>query len=144
MKKNAFSMLELLTVVAIISILISMVASFVHAVRRQSYIATAMTETRQIAQAIKAHWIAYNSFPGNWPTGSTVPLTKDVAEKLNLETSAFNFQTGGDEDDAMLDPWGRPYLITIPDPKTIEEMEPETYQTTVHFMNTEMFYHHAY
>ena len=134
----------MLMVVAIISILLSLLAAAVHGARRRSYTAIAMTESQQIAEAIKSHWIAYGKWPGNWPVGAETKVTRAVAEVLKLETSNYSFEAGGEEDDALLDPWGRPYMIKIPEPVAFDDAVPDVYQTNIHFMNTEMFYYHEY
>jgi len=139
MKRKAFSLLEMMMVVAIISILLSLLAAAVHGARRRQYTAQAMAETNQIIQAIKTYWIAY----GTLPNGIGQYVTRDVAEQLKLETSEYSFEAGGTAEDALLDPWGRKYEIRFPTPED-PDVKKEIYQTNIHFMNTEMFYYHEY
>lgn len=146
-----FSLIELLAVIAIISILVGMIGTAAHLARIRAYSTLARMEAQQVATAFKSYWVV----KGQWPTGydevDTKPLKKTeldssglmgktsmgqgtVAETPFLEISEENFTN-----DEYLDPWGHPYTVTIV--KTEEVAETETFQVVVGFINAERYYY---
>ena len=57
--RHAFSLIELLVVVAIISILVGMVSVAASSARQNAYRARAQAEVRELSNALKAYWITY-------------------------------------------------------------------------------------
>ncbi len=148
-----FSLIELLAVIAIISILAGMIGVAAHSARMRAYSTLARMEAQQIATAFKSYWVV----KGQWPTvfregfKPAKALTKadlfasdlmgggtaqgDVTSSPFLEISEESF-AGGEE---YLDPWGHAYTLKI-DP-TVEVTEPETFQVVVGFINAERYYY---
>ena len=128
--KKAFTLIELLVVVAMIAIILGALTTSVSSARKRAQIQKATAEVKIISQAI----LAYE----NWDRGNELPTMEDrPADSSSLgfllgEGSSMSgdripallmaqLKTGGQ----MLDPWGRPYKITIrsgsiPSTKTLD------------------------
>ncbi len=148
-----FSLIELLTVTAIISILAGMIGVAAHSARIRAYSTLARMEAQQIATAFKSYWVTKGKWPSGYDGGGGYdgPLTKAmlfasdlmgggtgpnaVTSSPFLEISDETF--GGGEE--YLDPWGHPYTVKI-DP-TVEVEQPETFQVVVGFINAERYYY---
>ena len=121
---SAFTIIELLTVIAIIGILTGMIGSAAYAARQSGYKAQAETEARELANACRSYWIASGSWRGGsqWPAkGVGGEITKDgaiysaltgdnPANTVFLEFDEERFE--GDEG-KYLDPWGNPYVVSF-------------------------------
>ena len=124
--KNGFTIVELLTVIAILLILIGAIATSLTSARRRTMIQQAISEAQQLTDAI----LAYENFvkPGSGDSplekkakDSWLPATEDdMAFVLGRESMPngqegdvpvlFNGAvTGG----SIRDPWGRPYQYRI-------------------------------
>jgi prepilin-type N-terminal cleavage/methylation domain len=145
MKRQAFSLIELLTVVAIISIVVAMVSLAAHSARMRAYTVSATTEAQQISMAFKSYWVAYGKWPNSFQNHDG-PLTWSKLENsgllggddgtapfLQIEESNFDPSNG------YLDPWGQPYNVKIVSETEIETKE--IYQVIVQFDNTENAYY---
>lgn len=118
--RNAFTLIEILVVVCVITILIGLTASATFSARRKASVSAATTEVEQLAAACKAYRVGNPE--GAWPHptgGAWVDAKRDVLKKL----------LGGDGADGLpalldipeerlegseglyLDPWGNPYQI---------------------------------
>lgn len=136
MRRNAFSLIELLTVTAIIAILVGMISSAAFAARQQAYRAQAQTESRELANALRSYWVTY----GNWPPelqGKTNVVSIGKEEMLSLiadpgmvtkgngwnkrrivffDVSDKSFgNDNADGKNRFLDPWGNAYRVALSD-----------------------------
>ncbi len=150
-ERTGFSLIELLTVTAIISILASMIGIAAHSARMRAYSTLARMEGGQIAMAFKSYWVAKGKWPSEYDGGYDGPLTKTMLFRSDLMgsgTSSGNVTSspfleiseetfaGGEE---YLDPWGHAYTVKID--ATVEVEEPETFQVVVGFVNSERYYY---
>ncbi len=127
MSKRGFSLIELLTVVAIIGILAGMIGTASFAARRQAYSAQAQAEIRELSNACKAYYIAFGEWPGE---GRDLEITQEGSIYKNLtgdndaKISFFEFDVGRfEEGGPYLDPWGKPYLVSFDSETTIERSQ---------------------
>ena len=119
--KKAFTLIELMVVVAMIMILISVLSVSVAQARQRARIAKATQETKELTNAILAYeqyapnrslesvatgggWAECNEGSLKMVLGGT---TGDNGERIPVLFNAA--LTGG----RMLDPWGRPYELMI-------------------------------
>lgn len=115
--REAFTLLELMLVIAVISILMSMLGAAAYSARQRAYTTTAAAEAQQIAAAFKSYYLAHHAWPGYWAGGkSYAALTQQNLDPLiggksgdgvvYLDISDFRF-----EDGVFVDPWGKPYEV---------------------------------
>ncbi len=147
-----FSLIELLTVTAIIAILVGMIGSAAFAARHSAYRAKAQAEVRELANAMKSYWLAF----GEWPEG-VVPGGPNNAIAIGrhnlaglrgnnprnivfLELSDHQFGMANDgRTDMFIDPWGNPYEMFFAD----AELERTSfYRTTVAPPMANRYRHH--
>ncbi len=110
----AFTLLELMLVIAVIGILMSMIGAAAYTARQRAYATTATAEVQQIAAAFKSYYLANHKWPGDWDGGAAyADLTKKNLAPLignegivYLDLSDFRL-----EGDVFLDPWGNPYQV---------------------------------
>ncbi len=138
MRKKKFTLVEMLTVIAIIGVLAGILIPTITISKRRAQEATAKTEVSSIVAAIKAYRQQYNKLPlkltkqnNNKPTGKVTPDEYvDFMEMLcGKNVSGTNprqtkFLTPRAKDSAKagggtvvpavwLDPWGREYRIFL-------------------------------
>lgn len=88
---RAFTLVELLIVIAVIAVLAALIFPVVGAVKRQSFIRAAQGELAQLQTAIERYKSAYGFYP---PTGVNGPLTNELFFELAGTTNnAGEFQT---------------------------------------------------
>ena len=117
---SAFTLIELLAVIAIIGILAGMIGSATYAARQSSYRAQAEAEAREIANACRTYWMASGSWKGgsSWP-GDSGAITSDseIYRRLAGENPSkavfLEFDEARIADDGYLDPWGNPYMVVF-------------------------------
>ena len=118
--RAAFTIIELLAVVSIISILMGMIGAASYAARQKAYRAQANTEVREIANACRAYWIAFGTWPGGM-SGTTETIKKGGAiynaltgnnptKVVFLQLDEERFEGDGGD---YLDPWGNAYEVTF-------------------------------
>ncbi len=142
-KAGGFSLIELLAVTAIISIVAGMIGVAAINARQKTYATIARTEVQQIAQALKAHWVAKGEWPKGFPPGQDTGLSADAIRESGLRGEADGnvyLELSNDrlEDGFFLDPWGHPYFVEIDE--VTETKDQETYQITVSFANSDKYY----
>lgn len=145
MRKKNFTLVEMLTVIAIIGVLAGILVPTVMVAKRKSQEAKAKTEVSSIIAAIKAYRQQYNKLPTALAVNGAVPTTKDEYEdfmimlggnfdssvaanaalkKANPRKTKFltprakkTVTASGDtwDEAAWLDPWERPYHIIMDD-----------------------------
>jgi len=147
---TGFSLIELLTVTAIISIIAGMIGIASHSARQRAYATQARLEAQEVATAFRSYWVAYGRWPTGFDGGYNGALTRSKLFESDLmgaagssgktrspflEISEKDFY--GSED--YLDPWGNPYRLLI---KRTEEVEQaEQFQVVVSFVNAEKHYY---
>ena len=87
-KAGGFSLIELLAVTAIISIVAGMIGVAAINARQKAYATIARTEVQQIAQALKAHWVAKGEWPKGFPPGQDTGLSADAIRESGLRGEA--------------------------------------------------------
>lgn len=113
----AFTLLELMLVIAVIGILMGMVGAAAYSARQRAYAAKATAETQQIATAFKAYYLAHQEWPGAWKNGKAfTELTENNLEPLigGGEDGIVYLDVNADafEDGRFVDPWGNPYEVS--------------------------------
>lgn len=120
--RSAFTLIELLAVIAIIGILAAMFGSAAFSARQTAYRAQASTEARELSSACQSYWIASGAWEGGsrWP-GESGTVKKDSAlyKALTGDNPAKIVFMNFDEirldadDNEFLDPWGHPYEVAF-------------------------------
>jgi len=128
---HAFTLMEMLVVLAVIGLLMGLLFPALMRARESARITRARAEITTLQQAWQAYWNVYKEFPPFTEMG-----TDAVAELGggNLHGIAFMEFDVRHENEGFLDPWGNPYRITL-----IKDAAPETkwtYKTRVHCVNT--------
>jgi prepilin-type N-terminal cleavage/methylation domain-containing protein len=130
---RAFTLIELLTVMAIIAILAAISFGVVGAVRKRAAIGQAKAQLSSLALALEAYKLQYGDYPQattgtSWPGGLSSNETKflqaligkrgptgaNITGKNFIEISKFSLSsTGGDplttDTITLIDPWGGDY-----------------------------------
>lgn len=110
--RSAFTLMELLTVIAIIAVLAGLLFPALNASRRAAKEGKAKVQINQIQTALKAY---YNEY-AVWPSGTQI--TNRVLWALALSGNATNnprkivfmeFKTGDTNSAGILDPWGQSF-----------------------------------
>lgn len=128
--RRGFTLIEILTVVCIITVLIGLTANATFSARQKANKSAATTEAEQISAAFKAYQIRHMQWPIE-TKGAWVPLTRQNLAKIVgdakdpagnktvlLDIPNARFEVGYDHkhnkvDDAYCDPWGNVYEIWI-------------------------------
>lgn len=117
--KNAFTLVELLVVMAIIAVIAGSMTTAVSASMKRAKAARAVTETREITNAI----LAYQNYDENGSlenysmenkdaSESTLPFILGKVQSRGVDVPIlYNAAVSGRGQ--ILDPWGRPYKVTI-------------------------------
>ncbi len=116
---RAFTLIELLIVIAIIGILMGLLFPAVNGVIETAKRTTAKNDAVQIANAIRAYETEYGSFPVTNATDTTLDVDGVFLEALTgsstnnntrgivfIETNAWKKGKGGVTNGAWKDPWG--------------------------------------
>lgn len=119
---RAFTLIELLTVIAIIAILVGITFGVIKGVNERAAIGQAKAELAVLAQALEAYKKQYGDYPQTVERavflqsliGKKGPKGDPISGKAFIETSRFTFNssTANPFSDAavyLVDPWGRQY-----------------------------------
>ena len=147
--QRAFTLIELLTVIAVIGVLAGLLMVAVTAARDKARRTKAMGETRELAKAWKSYWVLYGDSLG-WPVGygGSNVLMNAAAMKILLAA----------EDDVTWNPQGIIFIDAPPDATVNGFRDPwnnlytvdfssksiagkEHYETTVFFPSKKRYYH---
>ncbi len=107
-RKNGFSLIELIAVVAILGILAAVVAPKIFDQPGKARIAKAKTEIGSIMAALQIYKLENFNFP------STDQGLMALVEQPTGDPEAPNWQAGGYLDKLPKDPWGRDYGFMSP------------------------------
>jgi len=128
-KSSAFTLIELLIVIAIIGILMSLLFPAVNGVMDTARKAQAANDVTQIATAITAYQTEY----GQWPTNASASAQDVGGNFLNalmgtnsrqiifLEVSDAKGKKSGITNNVFVDPWGNAYKYVI-DPNYLSQV----------------------
>jgi prepilin-type N-terminal cleavage/methylation domain-containing protein len=136
-KRIGFTLIEMLTVTAIIAILMGMIGAATFAARQRAYQAQAQTEVRELAAALRSYWLTYGAWPPEVQAFNDVTAFKSASKDLllslmadpsmDMSTTGCNkrrivFMQLGDkhfgtdnnnQKDVYLDPWGNAYEMAF-------------------------------
>ncbi|MFA6961879.1 MAG: prepilin-type N-terminal cleavage/methylation domain-containing protein [Opitutaceae bacterium] len=120
---RAFTLIELLTVIAIIAILAAITFGVVKGVNERAAIGQAKTEISVLSSSLESYKKIYGDYPQTTDPavflqsliGKKGPGGADMTQKNLLELSKFTLSTSGGDPFAtpsltLVDPWGRNYL----------------------------------
>jgi prepilin-type N-terminal cleavage/methylation domain-containing protein len=135
-RRVGYTLIELLTVLAIIGMLASMlVGGAIHA-RKKARIAKAQSEVKELSKAWKAYWMVYKKWPKSCEGQRNVKMTVDKMSILtgvmsmdNERALAFMQVDPGVMVNGFIDPWGKLYQVDF-DISNVPQPE-DVYQTTV-------------
>ena len=120
--RTAFTLVELMVVVAIIAVLVAAMTTSIAAAKQRAKIQKATSEVKIISQAI----LAYENFRQHGNDRFELPVMND--KQADSSSLGFLLGEGGSTESgkipalvlaslsgsgAMLDPWGNPYLVKI-------------------------------
>lgn len=141
MKRKGYSLIEMLTVIAIIGILVGLLIAGLAYARQKAKIAKCKAEVRQLSVAWKTYWLVY----GSWPPGC-------ANQNKEMDGSIMQVLMGGPNDNTQKiifldlgtnvlgngfkDPWGHVYKVDFR--KTTAPMV-DWYESTVAFPNRRMY-----
>ncbi|MDA3923738.1 MAG: prepilin-type N-terminal cleavage/methylation domain-containing protein [Kiritimatiellae bacterium] len=111
---NAFTLVEMLVVLGMISILMGVTFTGIGKARTQAKVAKANSEVRTLMNA----WLAYEASYDDWPvaiTGTDIDAVESNIKELLGENGSpvfLNAQLSGNPL-AFRDPWGNPYQFRL-------------------------------
>jgi len=114
-KSNAFSLIEMLVVLAMISILMGVTFSGIGKARTRARVAKANSEVRSLMNA----WLAYESSYDDWPVDIEGEDIDAYAENIAPLLGKGNDGDGSVYLNATIkagafrDPWGKPYRFKV-------------------------------
>ena len=116
--RMAFTLLEMLTVVAIIALLLGLLFPAAGLVRRSARRRQAQEQSQALVQAVKQYRIAYGKWPGQTQDAADFVGTNCAALLMDLTNNPRNTPFLGSLDNivtnnSFLDPWGRAYVIAL-------------------------------
>jgi prepilin-type N-terminal cleavage/methylation domain-containing protein len=92
--RRAFTLIELLTVMAIIGILAGITFGVVRGVQERAAISQCRTELASLAQALEAYKKQYGDYPQTGASAITAPTTAAAATATSVEGYLFNALMG--------------------------------------------------
>lgn len=139
-RRHGFSLLEMLTVLAIIMILSTLMFVAARSARQRAHIDTARSEVRELAKAWKAYRITYEKWPSFASGAQYYDMTKQRMAILQGDDTSDNprelkfldIDTPKWED-GYKDPWGNFYRVRFAELDA--PIETEYFETTVWFPN---------
>jgi prepilin-type N-terminal cleavage/methylation domain-containing protein len=113
-QKSAFTLIELLTVVAIIAILVALLFPAIGTAIKKAEKARAQAAVTGLAVGFKAYFNEFSRFPTNFPSDSTsYPITTNSFDPPpgRAKISVFDFTL--DKKNRFVDPWGNSYMVRV-------------------------------
>ena len=139
-KYKAFTLIEMLVVMAIIGILAGMMIVGMEVARKKARVSKAKAECRQLVQAWKSYWLVYGKWPDACEGKTNAPMdstTMRILMGLNAGANPkmLKFMEPNDNVSAsgFKDPWDNLYQVDFS--KTKKFSGSEAYQTTVFLPN---------
>lgn len=126
MRNKGFTLVELLVVIAMITILSGAVGSGIASAQKRSKISRAQTEAQELTKAI----LAYANYTDDGTLSEVGGLNDTEATESNLKfvlgkvtkrnaTVPVLYNGSVAKNGQFLDPWGRPYRVTVRKGETI-------------------------
>ncbi len=120
MRRRAFTLVELLVVIAMIAILSAAAGTSVVGARKRAKISRAQTETQELTKAI----LAYANYTEDGTLDELTGLNNTPATEGNLKWVLGGvkkrdspvpvlYNASVTRNGQLLDPWGRPYRVTV-------------------------------
>lgn len=142
MMKRAFTLIELLVVIAMIAILMGAVGTSVVKAQKRAKISRAEIEAQEMTKAI----LAYQNYSDDGSLSELTGLNDSPADESNLKyilgkvskrgspvPVLYNASTA--KDGRFLDPWGRPYRVTVKKGEKISPPGVPSMETGVFYPN---------
>lgn len=141
MTRRGFTLIELLVVIAMIAILAGAMTTSVSGARARAKISRAETESREMTNAI----LAYANYTDDGSLSSVV-MNNTPASRSSLAFILGEGSRGGSKvpvlynaamrsDGRILDPWGKPYRVTVKSGDTVSPAPVNGLQTGLFFPN---------
>jgi prepilin-type N-terminal cleavage/methylation domain-containing protein len=131
---NAFTLVEMLVVVGMLSILMGAAFSGIGQARNQARVARANTEVRELINA----WLSYEAAYDDWPvevSGDEIEATAgSLKELLGENDEKVVYLNAQMSNGAFRDPWGTPYKFRLLK-LSGQNKETEEFGATVTFPN---------
>ena len=131
---NAFTLVELLVVIGMLSILMGSAFSGIGEARNQARIARANAEVRELVNA----WLSYEAAFDDWPapvTGNSMDATSTALKELLGDNDEGTIYLNAQMvNGAFRDPWGTPYQFRLLQAKA-EDSTTEKFGASVTFPN---------
>ena len=114
----AFTLIELLTVVAILALLVGLLFPAANLVRQSAKRRQAQQQAQALVQAVKEYRLAYGKWPGQSQDATDFVGTVCTALLGELTNNPRNTPFLGSLDgmvtnNSFLDPWGRAYIVAL-------------------------------
>lgn len=128
----AFTLMEMLVVLAVIGILTGLLFPALMGARERARITRARSEVQTLQQAWLAYWNTYGKWPGG--VSSMTPAAVAILSGNNTYKIAFMEFDERHETEGFLDPWGNPYRIDLTDSVPATDVE-WAFTTRAHCVN---------
>ncbi|MFA7173018.1 MAG: prepilin-type N-terminal cleavage/methylation domain-containing protein [Kiritimatiellia bacterium] len=133
---NAFTLVEMLVVLGMISILMSVTFTGIGRARTQARIAKANSEVRTLMNA----WLAYEAAYDDWPVAAQqgkdlVANDGNLAELLGKGDSSTVFLNVQLINGEFLDPWGTPYQFRVLSDSGEDDKTMDYFESAITFPN---------
>ena len=143
--RDAFTLVEMLVVIAMLGLLMGSAATGISQAKRQAKVTRAHAEMRELVNA----WLAYEQAYDDWPIPSNAESEEGVpATESNLKELIGQGEDGmvylnapmsaGADGKAFRDPWGTPYRYRIIQIETTDSQDDNKFEASIAFPNRHM------
>ena len=134
--RKGFTLIEMLTVVAIIGMLAALLTTAATTARRRARRAQAEAEVRELAKAWKSYWVIFQAWPFSPIEGRPMDATA-MGYLMGNNPQGLKLLDVGEEAliEGYKDPWGELYRVDFSRTETKNQVE--LYETTVYLPNRE-------
>ena len=140
--RDAFTLVEMLVVIAMLGLLMGSAATGISQAKRQAKVTRAHAEMRELVNA----WLAYEQAYDDWPVpGSAdgeegIPATEaNLKELIGQGGDGMVYlnapMTAGAGGRAFRDPWGTPYRFRIVELPTSDSQDENKFEVSIAFPN---------
>jgi len=112
-RSNAFTLVELLVVIGMLSILMGVTFGGIGKARAQARIVKANAEIRELMNAWLAYEVSYDDWPVSIEGENLVANASNLAELLGQNDTQTVYLEAQLVNDNFVDPWGTPYQFQI-------------------------------
>lgn len=143
--REAFTLIEMLVVVAMLGLMMGSAASGISQAKRQAKVTRAHAEMRELVNA----WLAYEQAYDDWPVPSGAEGEEGIAatesnlkELIGQGGDGMVYlnapMTDGSDGRAFRDPWGTPYRYRIVEIATSDSQDDNKFEASIAFPNRHM------